>query len=64
MQGVLVKKPQLYVYIHSVYMQANETLFQKGYCVFKELFDLKIQDNANYIVIKGQSWWLAVLRTG
>lgn len=25
---------------------------------------LKTQDNANYIVIKGQSWWLAVSRSG
>ena len=44
--------------------RANETLFQKEYSVFKELFNSKTQDKANYIAIKGQSRWLAVLRTG
>lgn len=31
--------------------------------LFEELFNFKTQDNANYIVIKGQSWWLAVSET-
>lgn len=46
-----------------VYTRVHEIFFQNEYSLFRELFNFKNKDNANYVVIKGQSWWLAVLRT-
>lgn len=61
------KKKEPHVYIQRervrVYTRVNKILLLKEYSLFRELFNFKNKDNANYIVIKGQSWWLAVLRT-
>lgn len=60
-------QPKLHVYIQSMCVLAHvgkQNPPSAGALQVQGMIPPKPQDNANYIVIKGQSEWLAVLRSG